>query len=358
MHRFVLIVSCWLAACAGPADETYDLPRPEAPTLAPEVFEEVRNGEVTTDRPEVGRIGGCTATLVAPDVAITASHCVGYRTRTNLGNYNTMRITNGNETRRYTVNRYRSYSRNLGRNDIALLGLAEAVPADFAQPAPIARETPAEGTSLTVYGYGCTRIGSSGDGRKRRATYQQGDRAQHLCPGDSGGPVFNDETGAVARINSGYQLDRGRTDIYGLTPGLYDELAEQIRSWSDGEIPEEGQPPGGLDPDVKVCGRNADVYESWTCTASRAYRYRCLPGGSPTWEPCESSCVSRAVGQADECKRPDDLDTCGEVHRPYVEWVCATDDVTVLRCNEGRLEFYRCENGCTPTRGAPDKCTE
>ena len=103
MHRFVLIVSCWLAACAGPADETYDLPRPEAPTLAPEVFEKVSNGEVTTDRPEVGRIGGCTATLVAPDVAITASHCVGYRTRTNLGNYNTMRITNGNETDRKSV---------------------------------------------------------------------------------------------------------------------------------------------------------------------------------------------------------------------------------------------------------------
>ena len=356
-HISLIAATFGLMACAGSADDVENLPRPEAPELAVEVVAKIRNGQVTTDRPEVGRIGGCTATLVAPDVAICAAHCVGYRTRTSIGNYNTFRVIKDGETRRYTVNRYRSFGNGLGRNDISLLGLSESVPADLATPAPLARSIPAEGTSLTVYGYGCTQIGRSGDGRKRSATYQQGDRAQHLCPGDSGGPVFNDETGAVLRINSGYQLDRGRTDIYGLVPGLHDDLLEQIQEWSDGDVPQEGEPPSDLDPDVKICGRNVDVYESWTCTVSRIYRYRCLPGGSPSWERCESSCVSSSDGEADACGRPEGLDTCGDTYRPYVEWVCATDDVTILRCNAGQLEFRRCERGCVPGPGA-DACEE
>lgn len=318
--------------------------------------EKIRNGEVTEERPEVGRINGCTATLVAPDVAITAAHCVGYGTRTSPGRYNTLRLSNGGETRRFTVNRYRSFSRTLGANDICLLGLAEMVPADFATPAPIAKETPEAGTSLTVYGYGCTQIGGrGGDGRKRKATYAEGDRAQHLCPGDSGGPVFNDETGAVARINSGYRRDRGNTDIYGLVPGSYDALAAQIRDWTAGEIPEEG---GGLDPRVPVCGRNFEVFENWTCTGARDARYRCLPGGVPTWESCDDGCASRAVGKDDTCASIDAPDTCGDVYRPFSRWVCATDDMTLVRCTDGALEIHRCGAGCDPVSGAPDGCLE
>ena len=228
------------------------------------------------------------------------------------------------------------------------------VPGDIARPAPIAHTRPSQGTPLTVYGYGCTRIGGSGDGNKRKATYEQGDRAQHLCPGDSGGPVFNDETGEVLRINSGYRLDQGRTDIYGIVPSLHDRLRDQIGEWSQGELPE-AEP---LDPNAKICGRNIDVYELWTCTGARGHRYRCLPGGSPTWEPCDLGCTSQPRAENDLCKQEEGQDTCGDTYRPYSAWVCATDNATLLRCHDNRLEVSRCALGCEYTADTPDVCKE
>ncbi len=353
MRRGAILGAIWLAGCGAPDEEAVG---PTDSDGRYEAVEKIRSGELTDERPEVGTIGGCTATLVAQDVAITASHCVGYRSRNGPGNYYTLRLTNGGDTRNYTVDRYRSFSRDLGANDIALLGLADLVPLDFAQPAPLAQETPADGTSLTVFGFGCTRLGAGSDGRKRQATYEQGDTAYHLCPGDSGGPVFNDETGAVARINSGYRLDRGRSDIYGLVPGLYDDLYAQVLDWTQGEIPEEGDPLGGLDPNIEVCGRNTDVFEAWTCTAARGHRHRCLPGGSPVWEPCADGCVSRSLGEPDVCADAQAANTCGALYLPYVDWACATDDLTLLRCSDGQLELRACAGGCEPVEAGPDTC--
>lgn len=313
----------------------------------------LRNGIVTDERPEVGRHSGCTATLVAQDVAITASHCLGYRTQLSIGNYDTFIIQSNGQTYRYPINRYRSFSRELGADDIALLGLAEMVPEDIARAAPIASETPPLGTSLTVFGYGCTQIGGRGDGRKRKATYEEGDTAAHLCPGDSGGPVFNDETGAVARINSGYWQRAGNPDIYGLTPGLHAELVAQILDWTQGELPQEGEP---LDPSIEICGRNTDVFERWTCTPSRTHRHRCVPGGSPTWEACDGGCVSGQKGEDDVCKAANATDGCGDLYRPFTDWVCATDDLTLVRCNRGEIEIRACNLGCDATEGAADAC--
>lgn len=299
----------WLACLAGCASSMDEEQAPSAPggsspteAPAPELIEKLRNASVTEARPEVGRINGCTATLVAAEVAITAAHCVDHGTRSGPGRYNTLRLTRGGETRSFVVSRYRSFSRRSpGENDIALLGLSEPVPADFATPAPLGAELPPAGASLTVYGYGCMRIGGSGDGRKRRATYAQGDRAQHLCPGDSGGPVFHDELGAIVRINSGIIHDAGYTDIYGMVPPMHAQLVEQVRAWSDGPIPELGAPTPP-DPEVRICGRGLDVFDTWTCTGPRAHRYRCPRGGTPAWEECLQACESRPG--ADVCAGP------------------------------------------------------
>ena len=58
-----------LAGCGEDATPNEILPPP--PGFAPS--QKVRDGTPTTHRPEVGWFGGCTATLVAPDVAITAA---------------------------------------------------------------------------------------------------------------------------------------------------------------------------------------------------------------------------------------------------------------------------------------------
>ncbi len=334
------------------------------PPLGDGVLPKIREGEVTSDRPEVGRISGCTATLVAPDVAITASHCLGYRSATRRGRYDTFRIDDpAGDSHSYTVERYRSFGRELGANDIALLGLAQMVPPEVALPAPIAADTPADGTTLSVWGYGCTRIGGGLDGQKRFAEFEQGRTAYHLCPGDSGGPVFNDETGEVLRINSGYMMDRGRSDIYGIVPGLYDDLLEQIEAWTEGEIPERGVLPDGVDPDTEICGRNVAERQTWTCTPGRTHRYRCLAGGAPTWNPCAGGCLSSPRGHADTCApaAPDDpadapADRCGDAFRRFAQWSCATDDATLLRCTPDGLELEVCGGGCTAAPDMADRC--
>lgn len=364
----ILLVAAWaLTGCADMVTDLEELDlveRPEPPQIDEEVADKIRNGTVTTERPEVGSIGGCTATLVASDVAITAAHCVGYRTQRRRGRYRTFTLKKNGDVRRFTVDRYRSFSRSLGANDIALLSLSSPVPADFVRPVPLGASTPPDGTSLTVYGYGCTRIGGRGDGRKREATFEQGERSYHLCPGDSGGPVFNDDTGAITRINSGYRRDRGKTDIYAHVPGLYQSLRQQILDWSDDALPIENEPreqeeeEEEEETELTICGENAQVFETWTCTAERSHRHRCLPGGAPVWEACPHGCSSREFGEDDVCKGAPGEDTCGDTYRRYTEWTCASDDLTILRCDEGRLEFYRCANTCQSKPNGADQCVQ
>ena len=84
-----LCLAALLGACA-------DLPLEDVPADAPPVpdfVEKVRNGTLTQERPEVGSLSfGCTGTLVAPDLVVTASHCVGYGSALQRGNYGTFTI--------------------------------------------------------------------------------------------------------------------------------------------------------------------------------------------------------------------------------------------------------------------------
>ena len=354
-HR-VLLPSALLALLVAGCGAGGDLPQAtdsDASDLTPSL--KIRDGSVTADRPEVGRISGCTATLVAPDVAITASHCLGYRTANRLGRYDTFRVDGPGGAEQFTVGRYRSFGRDLGANNIALVGLSEMVPPDVAVPAPLAAEVPPDGAPLSVWGYGCTQLGRAGDGRKRSASFEQGEVSYHLCEGDSGGPVFDDDTGAVLRINSGYMLDRGRSDIYGIVPGLYDELLAQIEEWTRGEIPQAGGWPEGVDPDTEICGSNVDSWEAWTCTADRSHRYRCVPGDTPTWQPCDQGCVSSARGLHDACASPQAPDLCGDTYRDLPAWTCTADAATLVRCQGGELEIRACAGGCSEFPGE-DRC--
>lgn len=331
-----------LAACAEGPDAI------DAPSLA--AFEEkVVRGELTRERPEVGSISmGCTATLVAPEVGLTAAHCVSYGTREQPGNHGTFTLEPAaGGQRQYVIERYKSYSGDLGPADLALFRLATPVPADVARPAPIAATLPGNGNPLTVFGYGCTQRNTGTDWRKRKATFPMGTNTNHLCPGDSGGPVFDDSTGAVLRVNSGYYLDGFGTDIFGDVARYHATLRSQIEAWSSAPLPEAGAPGVTPDESGEVCGFHLPTRRAWTCSADGAARVRCRKGHAPEREGCAAGCRASAGADA-ACADATAARACGAEYAPYEDWTCTADGGHVLRCHAGQLEISACFTGCDP----------
>lgn len=327
-----------------------------APSL--DAFEEkVVRGELTRERPEVGSISvGCTATLVAPEVGLSAAHCFSYGTREQPGRYGTFTIesASGGE-RRFTIERYVSFSRDLGAADLALFRLGEAVPPDVARPAPLAVRAPAGGTTLTVFGYGCTQRNSGTDWRKRKASFPMGTATNHLCPGDSGGPVFDTSTGAVLRVNSGYYLDGFGTDIFGDVARYNATLKAKVAEWSATGSPDPQGPQA--EPDSgEVCGFHRPTRRDWVCSADGAARERCRKGHAPEREACAAGCEA-TVGAPALCADAAEARACGPEYAPYEAWTCTSDAGHVLRCADGGLEVVTCFSGCAPgSWTAPEDC--
>ncbi|MBI5517737.1 MAG: trypsin-like serine protease [Deltaproteobacteria bacterium] len=348
----------WALGCAA-----------EEPERLADGTAEVLRGEVTYDHPEIGSLSvGCTGTLVAPNVVISAAHCFGYGSTRSPGRYGTFSIRRaaGEASVSYTIEQYVSYSSQLGTYDVALVKLATAVPASVATPAGVARSIPSRGTRLAVYGYGCTARGTSTDWRKRRFVFTEGPASNNLCPGDSGGPVIVADTGAVLRINSGYYYDSFGTDIFGIVPANYDRIAAQITAWS-GAPPSDGgggAPPGGGDgggggttPPTEptppsgdgACGAWAP-YTVWHCSADGSIRGRCRAGAFEQ-EPCGAGCEQRATGE-DVCRV---VTNCG-AWEPFTAWHCSRDGSIRGRCREGRFEQEPCSAGCEQRTTGEDLC--
>ena len=127
--------------------------------------------------------------MVAPNVIMTAAHCVDFRTGAYSDNF-TIRAADGSRPA-YRIVEIVSYSRGqLGSSDVSLGRLATPVPASVATPAGVAAADPPRGETLTIYGFGCTARGRSTDWQKRKFSFPMGSVSRNLCPGDSGGPVM------------------------------------------------------------------------------------------------------------------------------------------------------------------------
>lgn len=403
--RTALATAALLAGCATTAElsgETAEGALPDAPPV-PDFLEKVRNGTLSSERPEIGSLSvGCTGTLVAPEVVITAAHCVSYNSATSPGNYGSFTVQRADGgSSRYTMQRYVSFSRQLGTADIALVQLAERVPAEVAEPRPLAPVTPANGTALSIWGYGCTERNTRTDWRKRYVDFTEGQATNNLCPGDSGGPVIDEVTGAVLRINSGYYHDNFGTDIFGHVPTYYDQVRAQVDAWSAGGVPEigedeerpdtapedepepeqqaepeeqpepEAQPeaePEQQEPEAQpepapqlrenVCGEGRSVYPNFVCTVDGTYKYRCVEGQEPEWVRCAVGCLSSRPNEDALCAEdnvPPYRAGCG-VWSPYTEWTCARDRRTMVRCGaDDNIYAFRCRNSCSWVDG-PDIC--
>jgi hypothetical protein len=218
-NNYSLYLTCSLFAFAACAEaDYYD---------SQESIDKLLRGEVTTIRPEVGRLSLngslCTGTLIRPKVVISAAHCVGYRTRT--GRFGDFVVEHDGQAHRFVIDSVYSFGNRLGEKDIALLHLSRAVPSSLAKPTSIALNEPTQG-DVTIFGYGCSnRRTQRGSGRKQFYTHNVATKSNQLCPGDSGGPVVVGTAGPVFRINSGYYTSSRGGDIYGRPTRYYRELS-------------------------------------------------------------------------------------------------------------------------------------
>ena len=358
---FVLCLAC---ACA-PIDE------PTTTESHP-----LLSGEYTFERPEVGaiRVGGgaCTATLFASArTVITAAHCVDYGSSSGPGNYGEFTITpREGETHDYVIAQYHAFDAGGGANedDIALLQLAEAVPAAVAIPDVPAGEYPDPGTTVTIYGYGCQeRSRQSGAFEKQSFAHAWGADTENLCPGDSGGPTLGPD-GAVLQINSAYLIGPG-TDLFGDVVRNVSRLREYVDRWAEGEtVRWIGEGGGGVDPMCAThlgCETCARAGCGWcgTCVAVDASGRAdacpgavvlapemCSPGGGADGGGADGGVGDGGVGDGGvgDGGTPPRGD-CGHLS-DIAEFTCATDAIRFVRCGPTGLEFLVCPEGyyCPP----------
>ncbi|MFO0728945.1 MAG: trypsin-like serine protease [Myxococcota bacterium] len=194
---FILTQLSQAMACGGTAP---------APALD-DSSDEIIGGRRDARHRAVGQLGTsdegwfCTAALIAPDVALTAAHCVfdldGARVPASSLIFGLDEEVL--EVASVSLNHYAPGTS--AWNDLAVLALRDA---SSVSPMPIAHSAPETGARLTVVGYGVTRATGAhtgtGGGTRRSTTVVLGElRTRELaysselrgaCYGDSGGPIL------------------------------------------------------------------------------------------------------------------------------------------------------------------------
>ena len=150
-----------------------------------------------------GTKGRCSGVVLAPDIVLTAAHCVRRGERFQIGG----NVGGGYQTGLGLVAEFVAHPlyapKDAGSPDLAILKLEKPLPDRFV-PAVLNPRVPGVGDDLIVAGYGKSASADSGASVVLRMVLQRvsqsirgwviltsvGEDAANAGPGDSGGPVF------------------------------------------------------------------------------------------------------------------------------------------------------------------------
>lgn len=241
----------------------------------------------------------CTATFVAPDVLLTAAHCVVDRAPSSLAT-----SAEGESIPVRSAQVHPSFDRVLHHHDLALLHLARA---SVVAPLPLADAPPEPDTLVRVVGFGqitsdATRSEGRHEGTSRVArvdvlTLELAPEPSNTCRGDSGGPTLVDDTSGT-RVVGVTSFGDAVCETVGVAARVDVDLA-----WIRDAI--EARPEAsGTASRARLCARGCET--SRECPADfECEDGSCVFAGIPPGEygaACESDDVCTCVALPDGCR--------------------------------------------------------
>ena len=184
----------------------------------------------------------CTGTALAPDLVLTAAHCVMRKARYAVKAYQTGDVIRVRKIARDPRFDFKRYAAARATADVALLKLEKPLP-DIVVPAALGAARRVEaGETLTIAGFGVTKAGTAdGLGLPREAKltvtgkpgslqirlYDAATRDERAglggCTGDSGAPAYDGDGPLVIGVvswSTGPDNTEGCGGLTGLTPLL------------------------------------------------------------------------------------------------------------------------------------------